>query len=607
MLITDLSSLEGLRVVERVRLNDVLAELELAKSDFIDPSTAASLGQGLGATFVLTGSFAAVEPQMRIDARVVAVSTGEVVASREVTGPAGEFFLLEKELASAVTTELGVVVSARENARLGRVATESFDAFRSWSEGLEAIDRGDLEAARGALERSLQSDDRFALADDVLGELRDKLAQHGQRSAELRDEQARQLLAKIDELAAAGGPWTELEMALVQVQMKLNYYSAPEDVMALSRRLIDLELPEEVRLGGAYGVMSINEWAMFNYTMACQTLARTSEFLTWGQAFLDRYPTSTYGDSIRPLMQLSLDQLDKQRQGRAEVPRARAEATAMAWQGHCVADAVPTARLAACQRWVQVLDEGGVEIEARVLESLARAALAVGDRDAMEAARQRELALRPTSEDAEDIADLIKRHDRYRARADNSEADRSAAEPRNVRKSLDDLVRSGALDEARRGYEQALVRWPADGALHKAHLHLLIVLGDLPAAEAAVEAWRVSGADKAPDDAALRRVESLREQLGRSWQPDALAASFYASRLFALQQWQEAGDAFSKLADDYPTWDGQPAPRSLDMAAQAYRQGGLFDRARAAWRRVIDEHPESSEASSARTMLEHLP
>ena len=136
MLITDLSVVENLTVVERGRLNDVLSELELQSSSFVDPETAVTVGKGVGAQYVLTGAFLAVEPQMRIDARIVNVSTGEVVQADSVTGPVDEFFLLEKELAGSIVERLGISVSSRESARMGRVATENFEAFVAYSEGL---------------------------------------------------------------------------------------------------------------------------------------------------------------------------------------------------------------------------------------------------------------------------------------------------------------------------------------------------------------------------------------------------------------------------------------------------------------------------------------
>ena len=49
MLITDLAQSNGVRIVERARLDDLLTELKLAEGKFLDPSTAAKIGKGVGA------------------------------------------------------------------------------------------------------------------------------------------------------------------------------------------------------------------------------------------------------------------------------------------------------------------------------------------------------------------------------------------------------------------------------------------------------------------------------------------------------------------------------------------------------------------------------
>ena len=167
MLITDLSELSTLRIVERSRLNDIMEELELSESSFVDPSTAAKLGQGLGATLIVTGSFTTIAPQMRIDARVVHVASGEVAFSTEVTGPQEEFFLLEKELALALAEQAGATITFREQARLGQVATESFDAFSEWSNGLKAMDQQAFIEAKAAIDRAKEADDSFQAAQQL--------------------------------------------------------------------------------------------------------------------------------------------------------------------------------------------------------------------------------------------------------------------------------------------------------------------------------------------------------------------------------------------------------------------------------------------------------
>jgi TolB-like protein len=81
MLITDLSGIHELQLVERAKLEAVLAELELGKSAYIDPKTAQKLGGGLGAQYVMTGSYLVLQGKLRIDVRVVAVATGVIAAA----------------------------------------------------------------------------------------------------------------------------------------------------------------------------------------------------------------------------------------------------------------------------------------------------------------------------------------------------------------------------------------------------------------------------------------------------------------------------------------------------------------------------------------------
>src|SRR4026209_768208 len=55
MLITDLAAVPGIQIVEREKLNQALAELQLSRSKFIDPATAQKLGRGLAARYPPTG------------------------------------------------------------------------------------------------------------------------------------------------------------------------------------------------------------------------------------------------------------------------------------------------------------------------------------------------------------------------------------------------------------------------------------------------------------------------------------------------------------------------------------------------------------------------
>ena len=136
MLVTDLAALSGVTLVERARLDDILAELELNQTTLVDPKRAVEVGRLVGATHMVVGLLVSSDPVLRIDARVIDVSRRDIVSSATVEGTKEEFFLLEKELATELAGLLDVKVTAREQAKMmSRVPTESLEATLAWARG----------------------------------------------------------------------------------------------------------------------------------------------------------------------------------------------------------------------------------------------------------------------------------------------------------------------------------------------------------------------------------------------------------------------------------------------------------------------------------------
>jgi TolB-like protein len=75
MLITDLSNIHMLDIVERDKLESILKEQKLSNSKDFDPSTAAKVGKLLGAQIILTGGYFDMMGSLRIDARFIDVLT----------------------------------------------------------------------------------------------------------------------------------------------------------------------------------------------------------------------------------------------------------------------------------------------------------------------------------------------------------------------------------------------------------------------------------------------------------------------------------------------------------------------------------------------------
>jgi TolB-like protein len=146
MLITDLGNVGSLQIVERDKLNQVLDELKLSKSKFIDPKTAQKLGKGLAAEFIMTGGYVVAGDTLRVDVRVVEVATGKVAASEKVEGKTADFFSIEKDLVDILVKTLDVKLSTSERGKLRSNATESFDAWQKY----DALARRMFQAALDA-------------------------------------------------------------------------------------------------------------------------------------------------------------------------------------------------------------------------------------------------------------------------------------------------------------------------------------------------------------------------------------------------------------------------------------------------------------------------
>lgn len=610
MLITDLSNVQSLQVVERRRLSAVLDELKLQESSFIDPKTAVAVGKGLGANYVLVGAFTTVEPTMRIDARIVDVATSQIVRAAEVSGPFEEFFLLEKELATEITAGLEVAVSARESAKLGRIATENFGAFLAYSRGLAALDRGALKEATEALREALELDDRFGRVDDLLGELRDKLRKAGQRREEVQDEIAASFLARLDELKA-GGSWEGIGTEMVPLTTSLLFPKAAKDLGIIAARLMDAALPEELRVGGPQGWISVNEWAMYHYTQAAYYKLDRAEFLTYADAYLDRYPASVYSQGIGFQLKALLDVMDKEKAGRDALAGVLAEAKADGRSRGCTSDRRPKERLAACREAVEVRRAAGMEVDGNLLEMYARAAAHAGDGLTLQKLADEEAARDKYSETAEDLREIHERWQRDDADVDKAKAKLQARldkgqDGTSYRGTVGrELMSAGRWDEAKAWLEECIALHPTEERFYDLLVAQAVQIHDVAGAEAAIARWEASGVEVNANR--VRAVRELPEQLKYAQQGEAWELLNLGSKLQSAGLVGEAADAWYRLATEFPDSGAMDPQSALTLAASMYGQAWNLEGQWRSYSEIIERWPDTDAARSAETMRNLIP
>ena len=118
MMISDLSVVNEIQLVERDRMQDLIKEIDAQHTKYFDSTTAVKVGHMVGADYVVVGSFSTIDPSMRIDTRVVRVQTGEIVKTAQVTGDENKFFDLEQQLTDKLVDGLGVALSPDEKQTL---------------------------------------------------------------------------------------------------------------------------------------------------------------------------------------------------------------------------------------------------------------------------------------------------------------------------------------------------------------------------------------------------------------------------------------------------------------------------------------------------------
>jgi len=188
MMISDLSVLEQIRLVERDRLEELIAELDLNQSAYVDPESAQSLGLILGAQYVVAGAFLTAEPDMRLDSRVAKVETSEIVSTAEVSGGSETLFDLQQRLADQLVESFGLVLSEEDRERL-RTQQEAnriddVETALQFSEALCLLDYGAYTDAFSVIQDVQRKAPGSAIVGATMSMLQDKVEDEARSRAE---------------------------------------------------------------------------------------------------------------------------------------------------------------------------------------------------------------------------------------------------------------------------------------------------------------------------------------------------------------------------------------------------------------------------------------
>jgi TolB-like protein len=118
LLTTSLAARGDIRVVERTRLDQVLAEQKLSQSDQVDPTTAVQVGKVLGVRHIVSGGFLVDgRDRLRFDVRAVNVETSEIEFRETIEGKVDDLLSLMDRMEERVAKSLGLSGVVRQAGR----------------------------------------------------------------------------------------------------------------------------------------------------------------------------------------------------------------------------------------------------------------------------------------------------------------------------------------------------------------------------------------------------------------------------------------------------------------------------------------------------------
>jgi TolB-like protein len=167
MLITDLSNINMLTIVERDKIEAILQEQKLNNSKDFDSNTASKIGKLLGAQIILTGGYFEMLGSLRVDARFIDVETGKILKADGVDGDSKNFFKLQKQLTWKIIRNLDTKVSEEEKSYITNQEKQNkltFEDSKLYSDALDYYDKKNFKKATEILDKIIKKYPDFQAA-----------------------------------------------------------------------------------------------------------------------------------------------------------------------------------------------------------------------------------------------------------------------------------------------------------------------------------------------------------------------------------------------------------------------------------------------------------
>jgi tetratricopeptide (TPR) repeat protein len=169
MLITDLSQIKNLSLVERIRVQSLFDEMAMGQTGMVEVSQAAKFGKLLSAGRIVRGDLSlSKKNQVRMEAVYVNAVQNQESKPVTVADAFNNLFRVEKDLAFKVLNKMGIDPTPQERERILKVPTKNLQAFIAYCNGLDLEDKGQFQKAASQYQKAIQLDPNYSMAKQKL-------------------------------------------------------------------------------------------------------------------------------------------------------------------------------------------------------------------------------------------------------------------------------------------------------------------------------------------------------------------------------------------------------------------------------------------------------
>lgn len=310
MLITDLSKVKGVTIVEREKLEKLIQEIKLGQSKYFDQATAQKLGKGLGAQNILTGSFYVLDNVIRLDARLIDVQTGGVIFAEQVSGNKNNFFALHQQLANLLAKNINVPYSPDLSGLYKAGEEVTLKEVVNYSNALELQDVGMSTDAKQILEKTIKENPKFRFAKNKLEDIKEWLKKVELQREQLIQEELKNTINSLD----ANNDKFGMQISNVWTTLLSSYKY--NQLLSFNNSLRKMKLDEKKKVYGEASPMTLGEMLLFYDCMALSALKKYEEVIDAAKIFITNYPTSMYFQSVKMNLETAIKELEQRSNGK---------------------------------------------------------------------------------------------------------------------------------------------------------------------------------------------------------------------------------------------------------------------------------------------------